>query len=178
MKKLMIVLLMMTSVVTAQELKKDEFGISIGYLFAGEMYAATPNRYYSFGESYLLKLEWAHYFEAMSKRFGVGLFVHTASPYYGPSETISMSEIGLVLKGRFNASEKIQIKPGAYIGYRSYGSGAGDGLGVDASVQVQYLMNKVKPFFEVGFLTQPTGGNTSTEITFGPVFQTSLGIAF
>lgn len=179
MKRFVIVLLMMTSVVSAQELKKDEFGIGIGYLFAGEMYAGYPaNRYYSFGESYLLKLEWAHYFESMSKRFGVGLFVSTASPYYGSYETISMSEIGLVLKGRFNAGEKIQIKPGAYVGYRSYGSSAGDGLGVDASVQVQYLINKMKPFFEIGFLTQPAGGSKSAEITFSPVFQTSIGLAF
>ncbi len=171
---------MMTSVVTAQELKRDEFGVGIGYLFAGEMYAGYPaNRYYSFGESYLIKLEWAHYFEAMSKRFGAGLYVHTASPYYGSYETISMAEIGLVLKGRFSASDKIQIKPGAYVGYRSYGSGAGDGLGVNASVQVQYLLNNMKPFIEFGFLTQPVGGNKSVDaITFGPVFQTSIGFAF
>lgn len=176
----MVALCMMTTVVTAQELKKDEFSLCIGYLFAGEMYAGYPvNRYYSFGESYLVKLEWGHYFEAMSKRFGAGLYVHTASPYYGSYETISMAEIGLVLKGRFNISEEIQIKPGAYVGYRSYGSGAGDGLGVNASVQMQYVLNRMKPFIEVGFLTQAVGGNKSVEsITFGPVFQTSIGFAF
>jgi hypothetical protein len=179
MKKLVIMLCMMTSVVTAQELKRDEFGLGIGYLFAGDLWVGYPaNRYYSFGESYLLRLEWAHYFEAMSKRFGVGLYVNTASPYYGSFETISMSEIGMVLKGRFNVSERVQIKPGAYVGYRSYGSGAGDGLGVNANVQVQYQMGKMKPFIELGFLTQPAGGNKTAEATFSPVFQTSVGLAF
>jgi hypothetical protein len=180
MKKLLIpMLLLMTSVISAQELRKDEFAISVGYLFAGELYVYAPvNRYFSFGESYIVKLEYAHYFEAMSKRFGAGLYVSTANPYYGAFENVSMAELGILLKGRFNVSEKVQIKPWAYVGYRSYGSKAGQGLGVNANVAFQYQMQKIKPFVEIGFLTQPDGGTDAATATFGPTFQTSIGLAF
>lgn len=181
MKKILILLFLaaVTSASSAQDLKKDEFSLSIGYLFAGELYVWEPNRYYSFGESYLLKLDYAHYFEAMAKRFGVGLYVSTGSPYYGAYGNESMVEVGILLRGRFSVGEKVMIKPGAYVGYRSYGSDAGQGLGVNADITVQYQLEKVKPFFQFGFLAQPDGGTPGVITrTFSPTLQTSIGIAF
>jgi hypothetical protein len=43
---------------------------------------------------------------------------------------------------------------------------------------VGYQGGKVKPFIDLGILTQPAGGNVETDFTFGPIFQVSFGVTF
>jgi hypothetical protein len=100
-------------------------------------------------------------------------------------EEVTMHEIGLVLKGRLRAGDKFQIKPGVYTGFRAYtgekvdGDGPGTGLGVNVTVAFQYNLNeKVKPFVDLGIMTQPVGGNDATDATYGPTFQVNFGITF
>lgn len=176
MKRIILPLLLaITTALQSQVLKKSEVSFSLGYLFEGEMYVWQTNKYASVGEALLFKGEYNYYF---SDHFGIGGYVHYGSPYYGSYETISLGELGVVLKTRFSLSEKMLVKPGAYIGYRTYGSGAGTGLGINGSVTLQYVGEKIRPFIDVGIVSQPAGGNKATDITFGPVFQASLGVSF
>jgi hypothetical protein len=78
----------------------------------------------------------------------------------------------------------VQIKPGLHIGYRvvhlntdlniSYKDTKG--LAVNASAQVMLLLkSRVNPYFELGFLAQPAGGNPDTDLTFAPIVYLSVG---
>lgn len=68
---------------------------------------------------------------------------------------------------------------GAYFGYRVYGDDTGTGPGINGSVAFEYQLNdKIKPFVDLGILTQPAGGNDFTDITYSPVLQINFGITF
>lgn len=187
MKKFMLFYLLVLAVsVKAQDLKPNEFSVSLGYMFEGELYAAEIDQYFSVGETVLIRGEFDHYFSSMGDRFGLGAYYTLGFPFYSYFyEEVTMHEFGIVLKARFNASEQIQIKPGIYTGYRAYSGGLdpgeppGTGFGLNATVAFQYQLNeKIKPFIDLGIMTQPTGGNDATDITYGPTFQVNVGITF
>ena len=180
MKKFMLPLLLLGVLgARAQDLKNNDFSISVGYMFEGEVYLWESDFYGSVGETLLLRMEFDHYFAAMGNRFGVGAYYTYGGPWYDGYETVSMHEIGALLKARFSASEKLLIKPGAYFGFRAYGGDAGTGLGINGSVAFEYQFNgKVRPFMDLGILTQPAGGNEATDITYSPVFQINFGVTF
>ncbi|MFZ2905787.1 MAG: hypothetical protein WAZ98_06265 [Cyclobacteriaceae bacterium] len=170
---------------SSQELKGNEFSISVGYMFEGEGYAAYFDQYFSVGETILIRSEFDHYFSAMGNRFGFGAYYMLGFPYYSyVYEVVTMHEFGLVLKGRLNAGEKLLIKPGIYTGYRSYSGGEyttvgpGTGFGLNASLAFQFQTNGIKPFIDLGIMTQPAGGNDETDITYSPTFQINFGITF
>lgn len=187
MKSILIVSIVMVSgSVWAQELKQNEVSVSLGYMVEGEAYAAEFDEYYSVGETILIRGEFNHYLTTMNNRFGLGAFYTLGFPYYSYLyEEVTMHEIGMVLKARLNAGDQLQIKPGVYVGFRAYtgdesfaGTSPGTGLGVNASVAFQYQLDKIKPFIDLGILTQPAGGNDLTDFTYGPVLQVSFGITF
>lgn len=177
-------ILIVTATAWGQELKQNEFSVSLGYMAEGEAYAAEFDEYYSVGETILIRGEFNHYLSSMNDRFGLGAYYTLGFPYYSYLyEEVTMHELGMILKARFNASDQLQIKPGIYVGFRAYmgddsyaGDSPGTGLGVNASVAFQYQLEKVKPFIDLGILTQPAGGNDLTVFTFGPVLQISVGI--
>lgn len=163
----------------AQDLKKSEFSVSLGYMFEGEVYLWETDFYGSVGETLLVRLEYDYYFASMAKRFGLGVYYTYGSPWYDGYEVIGQHEVGGVLKARLSASNKLVIKPGAYFGFRTYSDDAGTGLGINGSVAFEYQLNdKIKPFVDLGILTQPSGGNDITDITYAPVFQVNFGVTF
>jgi len=97
-------------------------------------------------------------------------------------------EFGIALKPRFLVSPVVAIKPGLNIGYRKStrenlgGETAetdADGLGLNLSVEVQYLVDSdYIIFFEGGFLSQPTGGNADADVTWAPIIYLAAGICF
>lgn len=180
MKKLMLALLLLGAMgARAQDLKKSDFSVSLGYMFEGEVYLWEADFYGSVGETLLIRLEYDHYFSSLANRFGLGLFYTFSNPWYDGYEVVSSHEIGGVIKVRLSASDKLLIKPGAYFGYRAYGDNAGSGLGINGSVAFEYQLNdKIKPFVDLGILTQPAGGNDATDITYAPVFQINFGVTF
>jgi hypothetical protein len=180
MKKIMLlVFTLCVFEIHAQDLKKNEFSISLGYMFEGEIYMWEQNFYGSVGETILFKAEYDHYFSVLAGRFGLGPYYCFGIPYYNGYEEIMQHEIGAVLKFRFNAGDKFQIKPGAYFGFRAYGDNAGTGFGINGSVSLQYQVSeKIKPFIDLGIMSQPAGGNDATDITYSPTFQASVGVTF
>lgn len=166
-------LLVLPMTVAAQDLPKSEFSFSLGYLFEGEGYLAYFDSYGSVGETFHVRADYVGYFGA---NFGMGGFASFSNPYYFSSE-VSALEFGFVVKPRVSASENIVFKFPIYVGYRTYGNSMGQGLGIDFSAQVQLQMEKVRPFFELGFLSQPVGGNDATDATYSPTFLIALGLS-
>lgn len=169
--------------VQAQDLKKNEFSVSVGYMFEGEIWADDVDAYFSVGETVLIRGEYNYF---VANPFGLGVYYTLGFPYYSYFyEEVTMHEVGLVLKGRIPAGEKLVIKPGVYAGYRAYTGGLdageepGSGFGLNATVAFQFQLSaKIKPFIDMGIMTQPAGGNDVTDITYSPTFQISLGVTF
>lgn len=100
-------------------------------------------------------------------------------------------ELGISFKPRFFIEPDIAVKPGLNIGYRiaqrelliGYESSDTDtssqGLGVNLSVELQFMQPGDYIFFvEGGFITQPSGGNSDADVTWGPILYLTCGIAF
>ena len=141
------------------------------------LYFAEIDRYFYVGDALLFKAEVDFYLAAFNKNFGIGVFANFGSPWYGWYEEVSMTEFGPSFKFKINAG-KVVFVPSLYIGYRSYEGDAGEALGLNLSVKVQYPLEKIVPFVDIGFLSQPAGGNDDTDITFSPVFIIGGGIGF
>ncbi len=94
----------------------------------------------------------------------------------------SFTEFGITLKPRFFISPQMAVKPGLNIGYRKTsveGLDDIDGMGLNLSVELQYMMsNNYIVFFEGGFLSQPTGGNDVVSVTWAPIIYVAAGICF
>lgn len=157
------------------ESKTFDLGISSGYWFGGnvviqgfdvEKDGAFLLRV--FGDSYLMP------------KFGVGAYFNF-SPYSQEGVDITMFEFGAALKPRFFLAPDVAIKPGLNIGYRFTTSDIEaaeiNGLGINASVEIQKSLPGVILFGEFGFLSQPSGGNADIEVTFAPIFYFTAGVA-
>jgi hypothetical protein len=119
------------------------------------------------------------------EKFSLGVFANL-SPlgFDGTDEKATAYEFGGALKGRFPLGDgSSDIKIGVGIGYRMISSdfAAADkikGLGIDATVEIQFTAKSIVPFVEVGFLSQPTGGNVGYSVTFAPIIYLGGGIVF
>lgn len=119
----------------------------------------------------------------VAPKFAVGAyFNYTSSEVEGLDAT--SVEFGMALKPRFFLSPDISVKPGLNIGYRNSSidipaSDNVDGLAVNLSVELQYhLGTGLIPFLDIGFLSQPTGGNSDSDVTWAPIFYINFGAAF
>lgn len=161
----------------AQKPANIEIAVSAAHMTETDnLYFAEVNRYFYVGDAFIFKAEASYFFNAFSKRFGLGFYTNLGSPWYDGFEETSMSEFGAVLKWRLYAG-KIIFVPSLYVGYRSYEGNAGEGLGLNFSVITQYPLKNITPFVDIGFLSQPAGGNDATDITYAPVFIIGGGIA-
>lgn len=126
-------------------------------------------------------------------KFAVGAYFNysSATLEYGKYEVdADFYEFGVSLKPRFIVSPVVALKPGLNIGYRKStreklaGESATtdtdiDGLAVNLSIEIQYLINNdYIVFFEGGFLSQPTGGDSDADVTWAPIIYIAAGICF
>jgi hypothetical protein len=123
---------------------------------------------------------------AMGPHLSIGGFISYASTGIEDVEgaDVSILTVGGTVKGRF-AAGKGEIRPGASIGYTMMsgdafeGTDDSQGLGVGGLVEVAFPMTPQADFLgEIGFISQPAGGNDDLDITFGPTFYIVGGAAF
>lgn len=162
----------------ANEAKSLDVSVSAIYVVEGDnLYVHEADEYYYVGDGFLVKGEAIRYLPAFSQRFGVGAFMHAGYIWYDGFEEIAMFELGPAFSWRLQV-EPFVVVPTLYFGYRRYSDDAGDGLGINLSLQARYPMGSYTPFFDVGFLTQPAGGNDASDATFSPVFTVGAGLTF
>ena len=53
-----------------------------------------------------------------------------------------------------------------------------DGLGINLSVELQKQLETFVASGEIGFLSQPSGGNEDVTFEFAPIFYLGVGITF
>jgi hypothetical protein len=102
--------------------------------------------------------------------------------FAGSSTSVMMMEFGGSLKGRFIVGRgAVAIKAGVNIGYRILTSDLEradkvSAFSIGPSIEVQFATGSiVAPHVEIGFLSQPAGGNEYTDITFSPIVYLGAG---
>ena len=176
-------LFLVSSTVTAQRNfinRHHDLGIAMGVLFEGEAYFAYPNKYSAHSSAMMFRVFYDYY---LMEKLSVGVYGNFAPTEFPRYDVATMYEFGVTLKPRFMVSPVIAVKPGLNLGYRMYSSGTDivdmDGLGLNFSCEVQYDIEKtIIPFAEIGFISQPAGGNDITDVTYDPVFYLLGGVVF
>ncbi|MBN2041057.1 MAG: hypothetical protein JW864_13525 [Spirochaetes bacterium] len=112
----------------------------------------------------------------------IGGFLHFAPSVEIEDDSGKMYELGGAFKYRAMLG-KMPLKIGIGVGYRKLTTDDLDddieGLGINASAELQFDINqKFKPFVELGFLSQPAGGNDDVDVTWSPIFYLGGGVAF
>jgi hypothetical protein len=122
----------------------------------------------------------------VAEKFSVGAYA-SFSPisWTGYSQGSTMFEFGISLKARFSLNNGAQaIKPGIEFGYRTMSSDLPQadgvkGMALNLSCEFQFdIHNTFVPFVNVGFLAQPTGGNSYDDIGFSPIVYLGAGVVF
>jgi hypothetical protein len=97
----------------------------------------------------------------------------------GYSEEANVLGLGGTLKGRFKLNSGIQLRPGIILAYQSTSGSAFDditGLGVGLTFEVVFPLKDFNAIVgELGFTTQPSGGNEDVEVTWAPIFYLTVG---
>lgn len=168
---------------SAQE-KSWNFTIKGGLMLPGAVTVSPPGWDFDTGTGYLLNA----YFDAMvAPKLSIGAFMMLA----GPSVTVegydygtTVTTLGATIKGRFTLQNGMQLRPGLALGYQMTSSDAYDdnvtGLDVGGIFEVvKPLKGSMNALVgELGFITQPSGGNADADVTWGPIFYLAFGYEF
>jgi hypothetical protein len=162
----------------AQSKSNNEISIAGTFMVESDnLFLEEANRHFYVGDAFLGKAEFDYFFDTFSKNFGIGFYVNIGSPWYDGNGETFMVEFGPSVKWRIDLN-KVVVVPAIYIGYRSYEDPAGEGLGLNLSIKAQFPQDTFIPFIDVGFLSQPVGGNDDTDATFSPVLIFGAGVGF
>lgn len=166
------------------EEKQHDFGISAGLWLSGDVSLDDYDVELEKSTSLLLRLIGDMY---IAPKFAVGAYMNFSRgdvSYASEDETFTMYELGISFKPRFQISPTQAVKLGLNIGYRKLDipdidNAESDGLGVNLSVELQFLLESGYIFYiDGGFLAQPAGGNDETDITWSPILYILGGVAF
>jgi hypothetical protein len=174
-----VLVLICSSPASAQE-KTTEFGITGGLLLAGEVYLAEFDTWLDTDTSLLVRLTYDSF---QIPSLGFGGFLNFASVGVA-DESGTMVTIGGAIKPRWylGAAKDQTIDVGLNLGYRSVSSDAFtedvSGLALNLSAEYMKPLGDRQLIVDVGFITQPTGGNDATDVTWDPIFYLTAGITF
>lgn len=171
------------------ESKQYDIGFSAGFWLPGTITIEDVDVDKKIGP--LVRIFYDSY---INPKFAVGAYFNYSSAvlsYETLEADADFLEFGVALKPRFFIGPDMALKPGLNLGYRManrellIGYESADtntkskGLGVNLSVELQFMQNDDYIFFiESGFLSQPTGGNSDADVTWGPILYITCGLAF
>ena len=123
-------------------------------------------------------------YDAMvAEKFSMGgyLFYSGIESEYGDAANILT--IGGAFKGRFTMQSGTQIRPGLILAYQMTSGDAFDdvnGLNVGFTLEVAFPLKKKYTAIvgELGFTSQPSGGNEDADVTWAPIFYLTVGYEF
>ena len=90
--------------------------------------------------------------------------------------------IGGTLKGRFALKGGTQLRPGVIFAYQITTVDEVDdinGLNVGFTFEAAFPLKDFNAIVaEIGFTTQPSGGNSDVDVTWSPIFYLTVGYEF
>lgn len=111
--------------------------------------------------------------------FSVGAFMNFVSTGID-SASASLLNMGVSMKARFPVGE-VSVRPGLTLGYQQIFSdletvtGFNPGMVFEVGIPASETTGVL---FDVGFFSQPVGGNEAAEVEFGPIFYFAAGVEF
>jgi len=170
------------SLITFSTNAQVRWDFSVDYLFESEgtAFFDPPNRYSGLGSAVLLRV--SPLFE-IGEHFIGGPYVSTI-----PSVEIfrfdvspTLFELGFQIGPRFEIAGAHELRAMAQIGYRQWITSdefiSSNGLATNLNITFEFNKeNALSPKVEIGFLTQPTGGNDEVFISFSPYWYVGGGI--
>jgi hypothetical protein len=114
-------------------------------------------------------------------RLSTGLYLQYQSVgVENSNETGSVFGVGAAIKARFAVADSFALRPGLNIGYQhgswSGSTGTTTGLGVGALVEAVVALSRgLNGLIQIGFTTQPAGGNKDIDLTWAPIFYLAVG---
>jgi hypothetical protein len=118
----------------------------------------------------------------LTPKFSMGLYFTYCSMAVEDSDIkTSLISVGGTIKPRFMLSENLQLRPGLAFGYNAMKNDqmkdASNGLNVGMQIELTTkLQDGVGFVAELGFISQPTGGNDDGDITFPPIIFLTIGL--
>jgi hypothetical protein len=180
----MVLVALSVSAGSAQE-QKWNFAFKGGLLMPGGVTIDPPGRSFDTGMGWLVN----GYFDAMvAPKLSIGAFLMLAGPsvtVLGDDYGVTVTTVGATMKGRFTLQNGMQLRPGFALGYQMINTDA-PGTEGTTGLNIGGLFEVVKPLAnsknalvgELGFITQPSGGNEDSDVTFGPIFYLAFGYQF
>lgn len=168
----------------AQDTKTNEYGFSVGLLAGGDVYVAELDQNFDLESGVSI---YGFYDFFITNGFAIGVNGSVAFPFLELlDENVNFYELALALKPRFSLSDKVSYKPGFNFGYRiitsdelSEDDGTIQGLGLNLTNELQFhVSDNFTPFLDVGFISQPAGGNDEFNVTFSPLIVLRVGLVF
>ena len=123
-------------------------------------------------------------YDAMvAEKFSMGGYLFYSGIESEGGEPANILAIGGTLKGRFTMQSGTQIRPGLILAYQMTTGDAFDdvtGLDVGFTFEVAFPLKKKHTAIvgELGFTSQPAGGNEDADVTWAPVFYITIGYEF
>lgn len=178
-------LIISNSIAFAEEaaVKKEKswlLGLKAGALLGGEMSVDT-------GSSFDVETDPGFAsnitFDAgVAPKLTIGAFLFVARSQTGEGGEFSLATIGGTIKGRFTFGDGLQLRPGMHVGYQTISPDEEDsaiGFDIGAVVELAIPSSGNREWLvEVGFISQPVGGNDDYDLAFGPIFFIAGGIGF
>ncbi len=97
-------------------------------------------------------------------------------------ESANILGIGGTIKARFTLKSGMQIRPGLVLVYQMTSGDAFEdvkGFGVGFTGEVVFPLKDFNAIVaEIGFTSQPSGGNEFVDVTWAPIFYLTLGYEF
>lgn len=99
----------------------------------------------------------------------------------GSDFDLSLMNFAPTLSAHFG-SDALMISPGVAFAYQTISTDDLDstveGFSPGAFIELSFPFSKaVRGAAEAGFISQPSGGNEDTEVTFGPIFYLAVGLS-
>jgi hypothetical protein len=165
--------------------QKWNFTFKGGLLMPGSVNIDPPGWDFDTGMSWVLN---AHFDGMVAPKLSIGAYMLMTGPsmtVLGDDYGTTLISLGGTIKGRFTLSNGMQIRPGLALGYQMTSIDAPDtdnanGLGVGGLCELAWPLANSKNALvgELGFITQPSGGNADSDVTWGPIFYFAFGYEF
>lgn len=111
-----------------------------------------------------------------------GYFFYSGITPEDVDESANIMGIGGTIKARFTLKGGTQIRPGVIFAYQITTGDMFDdinGLDIGFTGEVVFPLKDFNAIVaEIGFTSQPSGGNSDVEVTWSPIFYLALGYEF
>lgn len=110
-------------------------------------------------------------------------YASTSATVFGTDYDVTMLGIGGTIMGHFGNVSGGHFRAGIALGYQmsdidAPGGEDVTGFGVGPILEYAHPVGGASIFGHLSFITQPSGGNTNVDVTWGPIFTLAIGAEF